>query len=450
MVPGKNAGQDSDRELIRKCGDSVGGTAKISMCGEAMGQSCCPVQRLANTLEGCRARGMATGIVVTTVLPHATPAAWSVHVSSRYLYDFIAQQQIEADPPLDVMLGGGRRYFDSRRADSRDLLAEHQHRYTIVKSAQELQTQMEVTARAVEKGSTHALKPLLGLFSDEDMDYEVDRLNKPHIAHDSIEPSLTDMVKAAIAHLRATGKHGFCLVVEGSRVDHGGHDNDVSASLWDALAYNDAFAAVLEETGAGAGEGEVGVHISEGRRKSRGGDAIDMQTQVISVADHSTGGLTLGLQTDWDMTYAQEQVCVPGDACKALLGTYPVGTTDGWSPAIPAGAKSSLSYLSAQLCCSSQQRASNRQKRAQYIAQQLGFEPLESDLDTIELAQDRLVKILKGQLTRKCLMSTTAYCIWSVIQSQSSVAFNLNLQSQSRWSFSIAHGKRDGDNWNID
>jgi alkaline phosphatase len=42
------------------------------------GETCCPVTRVANTLEACRAKGMATGIVVTTVLPHATPGAWSL------------------------------------------------------------------------------------------------------------------------------------------------------------------------------------------------------------------------------------------------------------------------------------------------------------------------------------------------------------------------------------
>ena len=106
---------------------------------------------------------------MTTVMPHATPAAWSAHSSARSVYDFIAQQQIEADPPLDVMLGGGRRYFDSRRADGRNLLHEHQERYTIVHDA--LQLRREV-ARGLDK-------PLLGLFSDEDMDYEVDRVHMP-------------------------------------------------------------------------------------------------------------------------------------------------------------------------------------------------------------------------------------------------------------------------------
>jgi len=89
------AGENFPGKWNRICGDSQGGTSPTPACNASSGEACCPVQRLANTLEGCRARGMATGIVVTTILPHATPAAWSAHVSARWVYDFIAQQQIE-------------------------------------------------------------------------------------------------------------------------------------------------------------------------------------------------------------------------------------------------------------------------------------------------------------------------------------------------------------------
>jgi len=167
----------------RVCGDSLGGTISGEACGEARGEDCCPVKRLANTLEVCRARGMATGIVVTTTMPHATPAAWSAHASSRNFKDFIAQQQIEADPPLDVMLGGGRRHFDSRRADGRDLLTEHAGRYDFVNNAQELRGNVAKLAR----GNIRTLKPLIGLFADEDMNYEVDRLNRPPSGDEQVE-----------------------------------------------------------------------------------------------------------------------------------------------------------------------------------------------------------------------------------------------------------------------
>jgi alkaline phosphatase len=119
-------------------------------------------------MEGCKAKGMATGIVVTTTLPHATPAAWSSHSSSRKYYDFIAQQQIEADPPFDVLFGGGRRYYDSRRKDKRDIMAEHADTYTLVSDAAGMWDEI--------KKSAASQKPLVGLFADGSMAYEVDRL----------------------------------------------------------------------------------------------------------------------------------------------------------------------------------------------------------------------------------------------------------------------------------
>ena len=138
------------------------------------------------------------------------------------------------------------------------------------------------------------------------------------------------MVSAALAHLEATGK-AFCLLIEGSRIDHGGHDNDAAASAWDALAYNDAFATVLERTGAGD---------TAGKR----------ETQVVSLADHSTGGLTLGFQTDWEMKYDDETAngtCDGSDECGASLGTYPYGTADGWQPSVLVGARASHAYMAA-------------------------------------------------------------------------------------------------------
>ena len=114
---------------------------------------------------------MATGIVVTTVLPHATPAAWSSHSSARGYYDFIAQQQMEAQPPFDLLFGGGARYFDSRRADGRDLIIEHSATYIVVANASALENEILRSAKRQN--------PLLGLFADDDMDYEVDRVRRP-------------------------------------------------------------------------------------------------------------------------------------------------------------------------------------------------------------------------------------------------------------------------------
>ncbi len=114
---------------------------------------------------------MATGIVITTVPPHATPASFSAHAMVRLDLEFIAQQQIEQDPPIDVILGGGRALFNHHRADKRDLLEEYADTYAVVNTREE----MLAAAAEWEADKDAPLKPLLGLFADFDMQYEIDR-----------------------------------------------------------------------------------------------------------------------------------------------------------------------------------------------------------------------------------------------------------------------------------
>ena len=57
------------------------------------------------------------------------------------------------------------------------------------------------------------------------------------------------MTRAALKRLRATGKR-FCLLVEGSRIDHGLHVSDPVAAGFDSLAYDEAVKHVLDEVSA--------------------------------------------------------------------------------------------------------------------------------------------------------------------------------------------------------
>jgi alkaline phosphatase len=170
------------QDKIGDCSSSSGGSQNCPGSGTTK-EECCPVRRIAHLMEGCKAKGMSTGIVVTTILPHATPAAWSSHSSSRKYYDFIAQQQIEADPPFDVLFGGGRRYYDSRRKDKRDIMAEHADTYTFVNDAAAMREEI--------KKSAASQKPLVGLFADGSMAYEVDRLAQ---MEERRQPSIEEVI----------------------------------------------------------------------------------------------------------------------------------------------------------------------------------------------------------------------------------------------------------------
>lgn len=210
---------------------------------------------VATVLEGAKARGMATGVVVTSRFTHATPAAFTAHVGSRAMEAEIARQQVALAP--DVMMGGGRRFFlppdvpGGVRRDGANLLDTLRGKgFTVA------------TDRAGFDAARRA--PFAAFFSNDHMAYEIDR-------DDTREPSLAEMTTAAIRMLEAKGgARGFFLMVEASRIDHAGHANDAAAHLHDILAFEAAWQ----------------VAVDYARRSG--------STLVVSTSDHETGGLTLG------------------------------------------------------------------------------------------------------------------------------------------------------------
>src|SRR5690606_11225407 len=120
------------------------------------------------------------------------------------------------------------------------------------------------TDRAGYDGLTAA--PAAALLAPSHLAYEIDR-------DETDEPSLAELTRKALDLLSASEagrERGFFLMVEGSRIDHAAHGNDPAGTAHDVLAYDAAVAAVLDFAQA------------------------DGRTLVVSVADHETGGLTLG------------------------------------------------------------------------------------------------------------------------------------------------------------
>ena len=79
---------------------------------------------VATLLEAAEDRGMATGLVVTSTISHATPATFSAHVLRRGEQAEIARQQIHQG--IEVLFGGGAAFFQKAsdggaRRDSLDL-----------------------------------------------------------------------------------------------------------------------------------------------------------------------------------------------------------------------------------------------------------------------------------------------------------------------------------------
>ena len=176
--------------------------------------------------------GKATGLVTTATVTHATPAGFAANVSRRWHENGIAVQYIERE--IDLLLGGGRNHFDpSHRNDERDLLGESvEAGYKLVTNRSELQS-------AAANGATQ----MLGLFADGHIPYELDRIHDDKLA--ATVPSLADMTRAGLRVLNQN-PNGFVVQIEGARVDHAAHSNDVGGLVFDQLAFDDAVGEAVE------------------------------------------------------------------------------------------------------------------------------------------------------------------------------------------------------------
>jgi len=220
-------------------------------------------RKLPTMLEICELLGKSTGVVSTTRLTHATPAACYAHTPERNWeddramsrlspaaleagYPDIARQLIEfpVGDGLEVALGGGRRSFlpataqdpeqprvHGARFDGRDLVAawkNHGERWTAVVDEEGFQ--------AVNPVSTDHL---LGLFEPSHMRFEIDR--ERDVAG---EPSLTEMTKKALAIL-SRNDQGFFLMVEGGRIDHAHHVGNAYRALSETVEFGNAIEAAV-------------------------------------------------------------------------------------------------------------------------------------------------------------------------------------------------------------
>ncbi|MCP5057745.1 MAG: alkaline phosphatase [bacterium] len=219
--------------------------------------------RVPTLFEEAEERGVATGIVTTARITHATPAACYGHAAHRNWetdsllshearkHDFpdLARQLVEfsAGDGIDVVLGGGRAMFlpanakdpeepevPGLRFDERNLMEEWQKRYPLGRAIWN-QTQFD----AVDPRGT---RKLLGLFDPSHMDFELDRSRDK-----GGEPSLSEMTAKAIDILRQS-EEGYVLLVEGGRIDHAHHANNAHRALVETVEFARAVQVALDRT----------------------------------------------------------------------------------------------------------------------------------------------------------------------------------------------------------
>lgn len=204
-------------------------------------------QSLQTSLEYFRDRCKATGVVVTSVIDHATPAAFAAHANSRSEYLTLLKKYFQSVKPNVIM--GGRPDIDPEPYAS-------EAGYTILSNRAELESLPPTNNAKVYGG-----------FGAGDMDYEFEYQLGLNDFYDE-QPHLSEMTTKSLEILEQD-PDGFFLMVEGSRIDHAAHANALPQMVHELLEFEKAVDAVLT--------------WAEGRS----------DTLVIVTADHETGGLVV-------------------------------------------------------------------------------------------------------------------------------------------------------------
>ncbi len=175
--------------------------------------------RVKTILELARDQGLKTGLVVTSSIVHATPAAFYAHVASRGSYEEIAKQLVASN--IDVFAGGGERYFYDRHSDKMNLLDSlRKKRYEVV-------PMYEIHSRIRLENLRKESKVACFTASEDPLRATMGRNYLPWITLEVVEA------------LKKRSDKGYFLMVEASQIDWALHANDKE---WLAMELQDAYA----------------------------------------------------------------------------------------------------------------------------------------------------------------------------------------------------------------
>ena len=191
-------------------------------------------------LEICKEKGYKTALIATSSIVHATPASFYAKENSRYNYENIALQL--RNDNIDIIVGGGSKYFTTRK-DKRNLINEMSG-YEFVKSVDELEK---------------SISTKIGYFTYFG--------EPPSILNG--RPANLDLITRTILNKLSLNKSPFIIVIEGSQIDWGGHDNDSKMVISEFIDFDSAIKEALEFA------------------------KNDGNTLVVVTADHETGGMYL-------------------------------------------------------------------------------------------------------------------------------------------------------------
>ena len=182
-------------------------------------------------------KGFLSGLVATSSITHATPAAFYAHVEPRYEEKFIANQLIESS--ISIALGGGLKFFN---------LADLEKKTTFISDKESLFNE-----------NLKDSKRVIGLFEEGG------------IVRSPEKPTQNEMTESALNFLSSNAQDcsGFFLMSEGSQIDWAAHDNNAVEMVNEYRDFDDTIRAMMN-------------FVSK-----------DKETLLIVTADHETGGLQI-------------------------------------------------------------------------------------------------------------------------------------------------------------
>jgi alkaline phosphatase len=236
-----------------------------------------------------RTKNMATGIVTTSDVTDATPAAMATHTRKRSTSEEIVNMFLEAGSRPDVLMGGGLEWFlpesegGKRKDGANKIDAFKSAGYSYVTNATELNK------------ATSSSK-LLGLFKKGNMNVYFDReytkpVNASIVGKDTDQPTLMEMTAQALNAL-GKNKNGFFLMIEAASIDKMAHPMDFERLIWDTIEFDQTVGLVKQYA------------------------AKHPDTLIIVTADH---GHSMTLNGSYNTAAAEGKT---GEELRELVGTY--------------------------------------------------------------------------------------------------------------------------------
>tara|TARA_X000001036_G_scaffold222798_1_gene208521 strand:+ start:5363 stop:6526 length:1164 start_codon:yes stop_codon:yes gene_type:complete len=195
-----------------------------------------------NIVELLSKENYQTGLIATSSITHATPAAFYAHVASRDWEEQIAEQM--SSSPIDFFAGGGLKFFQNRQ-DGKNMLKLLENKGFDIHT--------DSLVQKIDKSKRHGF-----ILGEEDMPKMIEGRGD----------FLMKSTQIALSYFEDNNSP-FFLMVEGSQIDWAGHDNEADYLITELLDFDQMLGSVLDYA------------EKEGN------------TLVVVTADHETGGFTL-------------------------------------------------------------------------------------------------------------------------------------------------------------